>query len=366
MKTVEILSGLVALLSESGNEKEIADHIALWVGQHTTHQVTRISNSVLVHIPGNDQKKCLIFNGHIDTVKIGERSNWQTDPLHLTKKDGKLYGLGTSDMKGAVAAMMEMAANYTAKRPACDLYCMFVVEEETTGDGTNSTLNYLKPRLKMYDKVAAVIGESTKLNAVLGHRGNAFAKVVFRGNGGHASRPPKPTDQSVYKAHSFIASIEKQKEGWNKRYTDATLGEVGVAVTALQAGTGAMNQIPTETTVTLDVRTVPAFHAKLQQEIEAWAKAYGGKAKVLYPCPAGFCSPDESIAKVIMSLAKQTEVQVTQGATDQQFFTQAGVPAVICGPGDKAVIHAPNEYIDEHLLKICTARYMQIVSDWTA
>ncbi len=366
VKTIDILSELVAVSSESGNEQAMAHYIETWSRKHTTHQVTRIGDNVLIYIPGKNQKKCLIFNGHIDTVKVGDRKNWQTDPLQLTEKDGKLFGLGTSDMKGAVAAMMEMIAAYKGRLPECDLYCMFVVEEETTGNGTHDTLGYLKPHLEKYDDVAAIVGESTKLDAVLGHRGNAFVKVTFQGKGGHASRQPTQAEQSIHKAHAFIGSIEKQKEIWGKRYADATLGAVGIAVTALEAGTGAMNQIPTKAVVTLDIRTAPAFHAVLEQELIEWIRRFEGKADILYPCPAGFCDPQERIARVVMGLAHQETVQVTQGATDQQFFTQAGIPAVICGPGDKAVIHSPNEYIDKDLLEDCVARYTAIASAWAA
>lgn len=366
METIDILTDLTAILSESGNEQPIANYIEAWIAKHTAHQKTRIGDNVLVYIPGKNQKKCLIFNGHIDTVKIGDRNNWQTDPLQLTEKDGKLYGLGTSDMKGAVAAMMGMAASYAKVAPACDVYCMFVVEEETTGNGTNDTLNYLKPQLQKYDEVAAIVGESTNLNAVLGHRGNAFVKATFQGQGGHASRPPAFANQAIYKALAFLGSAEKQQAMWSKKYTDPLLGTVNITSTGLEAGTGAMNQIPTNATVVLDVRTVPTFHAKLEEELVAWGNAFGASIEIINPYPVGFCDPAEQIAQVAMRLANQKEVQVTQGATDQQFFTRANIPAVICGPGEKSTIHAPNEYIERDLLELCATRYVQIVTAWAA
>lgn len=364
VKTVEILKDLTAILSESSKEKKVADYIESCTNGQDNCHVTRIGDNVLVYISGKNQRKCLIFNGHIDTVKIGDRKNWQTDPLTLTEKGGKLHGLGSSDMKGAIAAMMEMVGLYAKTPPPCDIYCMFVVEEETTGNGTHDTLNYLKPHLEKYDDVAAIVGESTKLNAVLGHRGNAFVKFTFQGMGGHGSRPPEVASQAIYKACVFLGSIEKRQARWSKQYTDPLLGTVSITPTGLDAGTGAMNQIPTNATVTLDVRTVPTFHAEHEKELAAWGEAFGAKVEIIDPYPAGFCDPKERIAQIVMTLAGQQEVQVTQGATDQQFFTLANIPAVICGPGDKKVIHSPNEYVDKQLLESCTARYMQIVNDW--
>ena len=366
MKSIDILSELTRLLSESGKEAVVTDYIEKWLRSHTGHNVTRIDDNILVYIPGQNQRKCLIFNGHIDTVKVGDRANWQTDPLTLTEKDDKLYGLGASDMKGAVAAMMEMAERYSDTPPACDIYCMFVVEEETTGNGTHDTLSYLGPHLTRYDDVAAIVGESTKLNAVLGHRGNAFVKFTFQGKGGHGSRPSQPPSQAIYKACMFLESVEKQRTMWSRQYSDPLLGTISVTPTGLDAGTGAMNQIPTGAVVTLDVRTVPTFHARLEKELIAWGSSFGAKVEIIDPYPAGFCDPKERIAQVVMGLANQQELQVTQGATDQQFFTRANIPAVICGPGNKEVIHAPNEYVDKHLLEICTTRYLQIVTNWAA
>jgi acetylornithine deacetylase len=366
ISAINILADLTGILSESGTEKEIASYIETWLTKHTNHETTRVGDNILVYIPGKNQKKCLLFNGHIDTVKIGDRENWKTDPLKLTEKDGKLYGLGTSDMKGAIAAMMEMTTGYSNEPPACDIYCMFVVEEETTGNGTNDALNYLKPLLKKYDDVAAIVGESTSLNAVLGHRGNAFVRATFQGQGGHASRPPELANQAIHKALIFLESIEKQQAAWSATYTDPLLGSINITSTGLEAGTGAMNQIPTNAAVILDVRTVPTFHAKLEKELETWGNAFGAKIEIIDPYPVGFCDPSEKIAQVVMRLASQKEVQVTQGATDQQFFTRANIPAVICGPGEKSTIHAPNEYIKKSLLESCAARYADIVAAWAA
>ena len=364
MKTIDILTELIAIQSESGHEQAIADHIASWLKKNTHHVVSRQGDNVLVFVKGARSDKCLIFNGHIDTVKIGEVSRWHTDPLKLTEENNRLYGLGTSDMKGADAAMLEMLHRLNDSRPACDMYCMFVTEEETTGNGTNDTLTFLKPKLTDYKEVAAVVGESTRLGVVLGHRGNAFVKVTFSGQGGHASRPPQRAEQATHKAQLFIASIADTQAAWSSAYSDDLLGGPSVTVTALDAGTGAMNQIPTTATVTLDIRTIPSFHTQLVPEVQKWSSAFGGQPEILYPCPAGYCAPDESIAVIAMQLANQQDVVVTQGATDQQFFTQAGIPAIICGPGDKTVIHSPNEHIEKELLQQCTQRYLEIISRW--
>jgi len=241
---------------------------------------------------------------------------------------------------------------------------MLVAEEETTGDGTRNSLRHLEASLEKYKMVSAILGEPTRLDVVLGHRGCIFAKMTFVGRGGHGSTPPPTNKQAIYKAKLFIDSITKKLAQWSDEYSDEILGSPGITVTQTQAGTESMNQVPTTAVVTLDVRTIPTLHAKIETELKKWASEYGAKVELLLPSLSGFCPPSESIAQVAMALAGQTEVQVTKGATDQQLFSSAGIPAIICGPGDKTSIHAPNEYIEKLLLLACTERYAKIVANW--
>lgn len=330
----------------------------------TRHEVKRIHNSVVVFIPGQDHQKCIIFNGHTDTVATGDIDKWKTDPLKLTEEEGRLYGLGTSDMKGGDAAILNLLLRYDKSPPPCDIYAMLVAEEETTGDGTRKCLEYLKASLKKYKTVSAVLGEPTSLGVVLGHRGCIFAKMTFVGQGGHASTPPTTDKQAIHKAKLFIDSITEKLAQWNHEYSDEILGSPGITVTQSQAGTESMNQVPTTATVTLDIRTIPTLHAKIEVEFKKWAREYGGKVELLHPSFAGFCPPSESIAQVAIGLAGQTEAQVTKGATDQQFFSKAGIPAIVCGPGNKASVHALNEYIEKSLLLACTGFYSDIMAGW--
>lgn len=366
MDLVELLDQLVAIPSVSGNEKLLSKFLMSWVDENTSHEVKRVRDSLIVTVRGENRQNCMLFNGHFDTVAPGDSKTWKTDPYKLTSNSEELHGLGTSDMKGAIAVMLEMLRLYNHKQPPCDIIAMFVTEEETSSDGTKDSLEFLRKDLDKYDRKAVIVGEPTSLKVVLGHRGNVFVNVYFKGVGSHASRPPISSKQAIQKAIAFANSVPAKLEAWQKKHNDNLLGMPGVTVTQFKAGTGSINQVPTDAMVSLDVRTIPSLHIGIEREIKEWAEEYGGKAELLYPWPAGYCSPDEDLAVTAMGLVHQETILVTQGATDQQFFTQAGIPAIICGPGDKHVIHAPNEYIKKTQLTDAFDLYIKLVEAWAA
>lgn len=366
MDIAKILDELVAIPSQSGDEKALSDYIECWFLKNSTLEPKRIGDSVTIRIHGKNSADCLIFNGHIDTVSTGELKKWATDPYRLTQQKGKLYGLGSSDMKGGIAVMMRLASHYSKIMPPCDLIFMFASEEETSSDGTATCLDKLKDDIERYGRTSAIIGEPSSLQVVLGHRGNAWAKFYFEGRGAHASRPPADHDQALLKAIGFVRSVPEKLTEWNKKYTHEFLGRPGVTVTQIHSGTESSNQVPTSAEVTLDIRTVPSLHENLFSEIESWAQDHDSRAEIIFPLPAGYCSPEENIARLAMNATNQKKPLCTQGATDQQFFTQAGIPAIIWGPGDKSSIHAPNEYVTNDSLEKAYSLYKRVINDWSA
>ncbi len=366
MTVTELLAKLVSISSVSGNEQAIADYIETWVKQHCEFTTHRLQNSVVVHVPGRDRSKCLVFNGHIDTVAPGDIAQWDTDPLTIVERDGKIFGLGTSDMKGGDAVLLHMLQHFSKTPPPCDVFIMLVSHEEVTGEGTQSALRYLEMQLQAYQQVAAVIAEPTDLAVVLGHRGNAFVRVSFDGRGGHASVPPTPKDQAILKAQRFASSIPAKERQWAELSEGSLLGSPTIVITQLEAGTGSVNQVPTHCEMTLDIRSNELLHDQLTDLLHTWADEYAGKVALLAESPVGHCAPQELIAAVALQLANQPEGNIYASSADQCFFTQKGIPAIICGPGKHSCIHAPNEYIVADTLDRCEQRFLTILDEWAA
>ncbi|MFB6151787.1 MAG: M20 family metallopeptidase [Haloarculaceae archaeon] len=144
--------------------------------------------NLLATLPGASDRT-LCFNGHLDTVRFDE-SDWSYDPLG-ERVDGRIYGRGTTDMKGAVAAMLQVALAYdrTDTVPAVELQFAFVSDEETGGDAGLTTLM----ETEAFDPDACVVGETTsragRYSVSVADRGNIWLTIEASGTAAHGSRP---------------------------------------------------------------------------------------------------------------------------------------------------------------------------------
>ncbi|OGD62092.1 hypothetical protein A2160_04640 [Candidatus Beckwithbacteria bacterium RBG_13_42_9] len=364
-----LLSQLVSISSISGSEARIADFIYAWLKNHGVNAFKQAQN-VVAKVEGKDSGQAIILNGHMDTVKPGDRNKWQTDPFDPVLKGDRLYGLGASDMKGSLAAMMIFAQKLVTQQPVCDVWFSFVVKEELDGSGTKSFLKWFKEKgyLKKYQGIAAVIGEPTGLKTIeLGHKGNAFIKVSIKGQSGHGSRPEAIKEHAILKMNQLIAESVKQVKIWQKKYQDKYLGMPTLGLTGIKAGSfKCPNKFPDQCQAQFDLRTTPALHQVLEKEIKNWLAKSGASFQfIAKPAPFGWCDPEEKIVFAIKAAIRGIKLNVSHGASDQCFFTLLGIPAVIFGPGEKTIIHQENEWIDLKEVGKALSIYQKVVVQFT-
>jgi putative selenium metabolism hydrolase len=161
--------------------------------------------SVLGRVKSNRPGKVMLLDGHIDTVPVSDESKWMHKPFGGELVDGKIYGRGTSDMKGAVSAMMSAAAFFAAdtdRNFAGEIYVSGVVYEECfEGVAARKISERIRP-----DYV--VIGESSELNLKRGQRGRAEVVVETFGKPAHSANP-RAGINAVYKMAELIREISK-------------------------------------------------------------------------------------------------------------------------------------------------------------
>jgi len=205
-KLVNLCQELIRKQSYSGEENRVADSMKQAFAElGYDGSFTDCYGNIIGYIKGNRPGKRLLFDGHIDTVPVPDDSKWQHAPFGGELIDGKIYGRGASDMKGAVSAMMAAAAYFAAdtKRDFTgEIYVAGVVHEECfEGVAARKISEQVKP-----DYV--VIGEASELNLKIGQRGRAEIVVETYGKPAHSANPHKGIN-AVYKMAALVERIRQ-------------------------------------------------------------------------------------------------------------------------------------------------------------
>jgi acetylornithine deacetylase len=366
----QILADLISIPSQSGSEQQILLFITKWLQQQGIQASFQSSNTV-GFIKGKNSEKCLILSGHVDTVGTGNLEQWDTNPFMPKKTGGKMYGLGASDMKAGVAVIMELAKYYTTHTPACDLYFAFVAGEEVDGHGSQQFIKWFQDKTaqKKYKTVEALITEPTHLEKVeIGHRGNQFVKIAIKSHSGHAAFP-QPDDSAIPLANQVITGLLNLHKTWAKKYKDAMLGSPSIAVTGIKAGDfNTPNKIADESIIQLDIRTVRGMHSQVPDLLNKFLASVTDKAK-LVSCegaPPGVTEKQSALRQAFSTLKPSLPQEAMIGSSDLCFFVNAGIPAIIFGPGEKEVIHDENEYVLVKNLDRCLTTLKKIVGAYGA
>jgi putative selenium metabolism hydrolase len=203
---IALCQALIQKQSYSGHEDGVAERMKQAFEQLGFDEVlVDAYGSILGHLKGNRPGKVLLLDGHIDTVPVPDESVWMHNPYGGEIADGRIYGRGASDMKGAVSAMMAAGAFFatdTGRDFAGEIYVSGVVYEECfEGIAARTISERIKP-----DYV--VIGESSELNLKRGQRGRAEIVVETFGKPAHSANP-RAGINAVYKMAALVAEIAK-------------------------------------------------------------------------------------------------------------------------------------------------------------
>ncbi len=363
---MEILQELVRIYSVSGSEFAIQAYIQKYLSM-LGYSPIRIGDNLVVKICGKNRKKAVIFNAHVDTVAAGSLDAWSHPPFEGVVIENKLYGLGASDEKATVAVLLMLAKYYTKMTPPCDVFLTFVVQEEIDGSGTKEVLGwFVKNEKSHYSEIAGILGEPTGLSEIeIAHKGNIFLEIVTTGDGGHGSNPQAIKKHAVLEMMAVISSLKKLQKRWEQLYKNELLGSptLGCATSIFAGNAQSPNKFPDRCVATFDVRTVPEMHDLAVSEI----RQATGNAEIKHispPAPFGYTSEKEKIVTIVRNIS-YCPIVASHWSNDLCFFTEHDIPAVVFGPGEKEVIHKPDEYCYLDKIAHCVEVYQNIVASFT-
>jgi acetylornithine deacetylase len=368
-RTVAMLAKLVAFDTTSRNSNlPLIDFIGayldgLGVPFRRSHDETGTKANIHAVI-GTPGPGGLALSGHVDTVPV-DGQHWTSDPFRLRAEGGRLYGRGTADMKGFVAACLCAVPDIQAARLARPVHLFISYDEEVSCNGARRLIEDIaesgwKPDL-------CLVGEPSLMQPITGHKGRLVLRVTARGRAGHSSDPARGVNAiaAVAEAVSLI-SREAQRfavsgpfvPGYDPPHTTCHVGVI--------AGGSVLNIIPDSAWFDMEWRTVPGddffaeierLRARLTETIEPAMKAVdprcGFSYEVLNWIP-GLALPDgHALADLVRQTTGANGAGRVSYGTEAGLYDSAGIPTIVCGPGNIAQAHQGDEWIAVSELAAC-------------
>jgi len=378
-KMIRFLRDMIAIPSESAEEGKVIARIKKEMkdtGAYDKIWSDKMGNLFgQVGKPGKG-KKLIAIDAHVDTVGIGDRSEWKHDPYKGKVADGKVWGRGAGDQEGAIPAMVYAGKIMRDLKLDLSEYYLLVVFTVMEEDCDGLCWQYIVNEDKIRPD-AVVVTDSTNCWILRGHRGRMEIGVTAKGKSCHGSMPEKG-DNAIYK----IAKVANEIEKLNKRLkADKFLGKGTITVSYVDCKTPSMCAVPGEAFIHLDRRlTVGDTKASAVKEVKDAVKRAGVKAKVevlRYARPSytgltyetekyfpTWCEPEDAL-QVQAAVKVHRDVLGTAPTLHRwTFSTNAvsiagmyGIPCVGFGPAPENVAHSVNDSVPiDHLVK-CAAFY---------
>ncbi|MGB1256652.1 MAG: acetylornithine deacetylase [Thiolinea sp.] len=317
----------------------------------------------------------VLLSGHTDVVPVTGQA-WDSDPYQLTDRDGTLYGRGSSDMKGFIAATLAAVPEMVAQRLQTPLHLAFSYDEEIGCVGAKNMVEKLK-LLEVKPKLG-VIGEPTLMQSIVGHKGKGTYKVTFTGFSCHSAY----LDDGV-NAIEFAAKLLLFIQQMNQKLVARGQTDSGYSVdhstfqTGVISGGTVVNIVPRTCEFVFEIRNLPQFDvAGMLKEITDYAyqevlpemRARNEEADIrfenLSAYPGMHTHTDSACVGLVTSLTEHacSGEKVSFGTEGGLFQQHLDVDCVVCGPGSIEQAHKPNEFIHRGQLDACDTFLARLIN----
>ena len=327
------------------------------------HEFAEARTSLVATIGGDDARPPICFTGHIDTVPLGA-AGWRRDAFAGETDGDRMYGRGSTDMKGGIAAFMVAAlelAPRLARGPG--LVLVITAGEEIGCEGAR----HLADHGHLGRDGAIVVAEPTANYPYVGHKGLAWFEIETFGTTAHGSMP-EVGDNAIVKLAKVIGDLEHFRFPVESH---PIMGKPTMNVGTISGGLNT-NSVPDEARITVDTRSVPGIdHVHLCDSLAQLLAPRGAKVRKIVDVPPMYTEPaDEWVQEVFESCTPfldgrptpRTITFSTDGADLKRGF--GGPPAVILGPGEPTLAHQTDEWCSMSRLEQSVDLFRTLMQRW--
>ncbi|GAA1741360.1 acetylornithine deacetylase [Rothia terrae] len=357
---------------------------------HYTYSDDETRANMFVTIPAADGTTTggIVISGHTDVVPV-EGQDWDTDPFTPVVKGDKLYGRGVADMKSYIATAMQLLPEMVKANLTKPIHFAFSYDEEIGCVGAPRMIDDLVARGVKPEY--CIVGEPSMMQVISAHKGAHRGRVTIRGVAKHASLAPHCVN-AVAVGGKFITFIDDLASDWiaDGPFDSDFVAPFSTAAANVARGGVQYNIVAQDCVVEYDFRSLPSIDAdavlqRIERKVEELGKELVERARVaeeLAEAEEGSLQSQVSIehellARVpalgtpdghdVIELGKSfggvgDGAKVTYGTEGGQ-FQEAGVATIVCGPGDIAQAHTPNEWIELNQIEQCE-QFMENLLCW--
>ncbi|MDU4890184.1 MAG: M20 family metallopeptidase [Clostridium sp.] len=359
-EALDILLKVLSIPSVNGKDNEgiIAQFICDYLNRNDVEAevqyIDETHSNVIAKVQGQEEDRCIIWNGHLDTVPYGNLQEWLTNPELPVEIDNRVYGRGASDMKSGLAAMVYALCQLKKRteKPQKTIYFIGTCDEEKGGLGAECIL-------KKYDFIKRgqllLIGEPTGCNLGVAQKGCIWIELHIEGKTSHGAYPKEGLN-AVESGFQIISELKEYISSFNHEI----LGESTMQITGIEGGV-ANNMTPDKCKFILDIRVVPQLSLSMIEEkllyiVEKFNK--GREMKLQYSSKVLNSRIAIEISKDNLWLKRFEENLLNSGDKPKyigiNYFTDGSIlaredkdlPVLLFGPGEPSEAHKPNEWVD--------------------
>lgn len=315
------------------------------------------------------------LSAHTDVVPVTGQT-WESDPFVLREANGRYFGRGTADMKGFVACVLASVPQFQSLPLTKPIHLAFSYDEEIGCLGVRPMIAEMGERLTKPRMV--IVGEPTLMKVVDAHKGPVRWQVTVTGRAAHSSMAPLGVN-AIAIAARLIGELGRIEDELKGRTPDPRFNPPypTLQVTLIEGG-NATNIVPVMCRFSFDVRAMPGLDvAGIERRLRSFAEHHclpamrdvAPEADIqivqMNHVPPFQADTTSDVVSLALLLSGQNETEAVSYATEAGLFQSAGVPSVVCGPGDIAQAHTANEWIAAEELDRCMA-FLTRLGAWAA